>query len=368
MIVKRKSASGLRYTARVYAGTDVNGKQITRNGPTRDTLAKAKEDELELLRLVERRYITSNTAKIVYFLDAAEAFTGSKKYKEYSDRTIEDFNYWMRREIVPVFGKAKLSSIKTNIIERWVEDMDERLSPSTWRKPYNFVKNILTYARRQGYMTFDPFYDAELPASTTRGKALATAKELPVWKPEQIQNFLSYIKELNDFCYPMYVLSFSLGLRPGEVCGLKIRDIGDNSLYIRQGLGRGGSETSLKTEGSHRVLPISEEVRSLLLTVAGKRDPSDYLFYNLKHHPVLPDVYSGRFRDHVARYNETHEEKLPVMPLYNARHSWSTNAKYIYNIDPAIRAAIMGHTSISTSDENYTKVSNEMLESKIAWY
>ena len=368
MITKRKSSSGMRYSARVYVGVDANGTRLYRYGPTRDTKAKALEDEVELQRQADRRYITANTFKAVYFEDGVTAFRESQKYRSYTERTIKDFNYWLGKELIPVFGRTKLASINTSIIERWVADMNSRMKPSTWAKPKNFMQQILIYAKKQGAITYNPFDGADLPVATVHGRALSTATELVVWTPEQIRSFLDYVKERKDYTYPMLLLSFSLGLRPGEVCGIKIRDIGEDTISISQGMDRNHLETNLKTVASHRVLPISPAIRKVLMKTAGKRSKDLYLFKGIKGGDVCPDVYGKRFKKLLTAYNESHKEQLPEMPLYNARHSWSTNAKYVYGIDPAVRAAMMGHTSISTSDENYTKVTKSQIENQMVWY
>lgn len=274
----------------------------------------------------------------------------------------------MDKELKDVFGHARLSAIKTNIIERWVDDMDDRMKPATWVKPFGFMKNIILYAKRNGGLTFNPFEGIETPALQQKGKALRTDEELVVWDPEQIKSFLSFVKAKNDYLYPMLLLSFSLALRPGEVCGLKVKDIGPDYLRISQGLSRDGDETNLKTLASHRTLPISSDIHSLLVALTYKSKPTDYVFYNLKKNPVTPDVYGKRFKKMLKMYNKENKVQLPDMPLYKARHSWSTNAKFVYGMDPAIRAAMMGHTSINTSDENYTKVSREKIAQEMVWY
>lgn len=250
------------------------------------------------------------------------------------------------------------------VLEAWLEEMSAKWSRSTYSKPWNIVKTVLKYCRKREYILTDPTEGVEMPTKASHGKALASAKDLPVWTPDQITAFMSWDKVKTDYTFPMLRLSFEYGLRPGEVCGIKVKDVTLKKITISQGFSATRQQTDLKTESSHRDLPISSDIY-VLLSRYTRKDPDEYLFKNTSGNTVAPDTYSKRFQKLLKEYNETHGEKLPQMPLYNARHSWSTNAKYVYHIDPAVRASVLGHTTIDTSDENYTKITIEEISRQI---
>ena len=63
----------------------------------------------------------------------------------------------------------------------------------------------------------------------------------------------------------MLCISLILGSRPGEICGLKDNALRDSpfSLVFDEGLNKYGQDTTLKTDGSHRELPIPEALYRL---------------------------------------------------------------------------------------------------------
>lgn len=68
--------------------------------------------------------------------------------------------------------------------------------------------------------------------------------------------------------YDMLILSFTLGIRPSEICGISESDVMQNGiLCLNRGYDRYGSTSDLKTESSHRSLELTE----LLLKLINKR-------------------------------------------------------------------------------------------------
>ena len=90
-----------------------------------------------------------------------------------------------------------------------------------------------------------------------------------------------------------------------------------------------------------------------------------HLFRHETGAPIRPDVYSKAFSGLLKRYNDEQEVPLPEIPLYNARHSWATNARGVYAMDSQIIAAIMGHSSVNTSIENYINVTEDRIKQEL---
>lgn len=363
MIEKRKTKSGVKYYARVFAYRDKDGKQHNLNGKARDTIREAKKDEAELLVLAQVQK-QSNGDIPVTFSDLVDRYKESKKYKEYAERTKEDWEYTLKSEIIPVLGKVKLKDMNAIVLEIWLESMADRWCKQTFMKYYNEVRTMLKYARKFDWILTDPTEGVDIPAEDEIRKRANAEKKKNIWTDDQITDFMTYRPVMEDIIYPMLILSFTLGLRVGEVCGLKVKDISLRSIRIEQGLSRTSKHTDLKNEYSHREIPIDEKLSSYLHTFC-KRPQEDYLFYNMKGNPFNPNVYSGRFRDLLKLYNDNHEVKLPHIPLYNARHSWNTNAIFEKNIDPFVRASVMGHKNPDTSAKFYTRVSQDEMRKQL---
>lgn len=363
MIRKRKTKNGNRFTAIVFVNQNEDGTMNRLFGKARETMREAKQDEAELMALAEIQRQTKG-AKPTCYREAIARFKESKKYLDYESRTKEDFEYYEKKELLPVFGDAKLSSVNALVLESWLEDMATHSARATFMKPYNFMKNVIKFCRKHDWILSDPTEGVDIPADDPKRKETNKKKKAGTWTPEQIDAFMSYRPVIEDDIYPMLLLSFHLGLRPGEVCGIKEKDISLRSVRIEQGLSRTNHETKLKTETSHRELPLSKDIAIQLLKYChGNGD--NYIWINQRGNPFTPEVFSDHFRKLLRKYNSTHGEQLPVMPLYNARHSWNTNAIFVQNLDPHVRASVMGHKSPDTSSKHYTRVSQDEMRKQL---
>lgn len=189
-----------------------------------------------------------------------------------------------------------------------------------------------------------------------------------VWNDEIIQYFLNLPRVKNSPYYPMLCISLILGSRPGEVCGLKDNALRDSpfSLVFDEGLNKYGQNTALKTDGSHREIPIPEALYQAIrrhvlwkqLQRLHNRDfaQNHYLFVGPSGNPIKPDQYSRAFRKLVQGHNKQMDEyetihgklpenqrRLPELDLYGCRHSFATNA-LAGGYDPALISSIMGNS------------------------
>ena len=91
-----------------------------------------------------------------------------------------------------------------------------------------------------------------------------------------------------------------------------------------------------------------------------------HLFRHETGAPIRHDVYGRAFKVLLKQYNEAHPyAELPLMPIYNARHSWATNARGEYHLDPEVIAAVMRHGSVNTSFENYVSITEDRLRQQM---
>lgn len=365
--IKNKDGS-IRWMAQVYIGTDADGKRMYQYGERRDRQSDAKNDEFKITQQIERRRVSGRKFKITTFNDALAAFKLSKKYESYATRTKTDFEYYERKCFIPIFGNAKLYNITTAVIERWINEMEKTWSRATWIKPYNFFKAVMQFCAKRGYIQHDPCEAVELTGGRKGSRALSTEKDYTTWSPQQVISFLSWAPVMKDHCYLMIRLAFALALRPGEICGIHATGVLLDHIQTKEGIDRDGNITYLKNDLAHRTLPIDHDLYLALKKLANIRiaRKQKYLFLLPNGNIIRPDVYSNHFRKLMRKYNETFpQHPLPAMPPYNARHTWSTNAKFIYHIDPSIRAAVLGHSSVDTSDRNYTNISTTAIQTEL---
>lgn len=370
-IVKRKTAKGIRYVATVFIGSDANGKKKYKYGPPRERKRDAAKDELTISRELSDAKEKGIPFEDISFTELVGRFRHSRDYEKLTPRTQDDYEYYLERLLLPTLGEMKIRQIRHRHIQALVDSMEKELewSAATIRKPYNQLKNILSFAVKNEYLEYSPCTDVDLPKIISKRY---DADKPCTWTPEQIRNFLTWEPVVKSKYYAMLLISFTCAARPGEVCGMTIDSLDGDYIVLSEGLDNKGRITQLKNEYAHRRLyagpKIMKAIRFNLLwqlecqLMFGNEYIEDrHLFRHENGAPIRPDVYAKSFTKLLKEYNQEHPP-LPIIPLYKARTSWATNARGEYELDPEIIAAVMGHSTIKTSFENYIKISPERLK------
>lgn len=291
----------------------------------------------------------------------ASLWLEASKPPVYADATWRIYKEFYDRYIADVFGDRPVNKVSAVLIQRYVNLIKEKYSPETVNKCITILTNIFSFA-------IDPL--KEITANPVAGiKRMKVPKlKREVWNDEIIQYFLNLPRVKNSPYYPMLCISLILGSRPGEVCGLKDNALRDSpfSLVFDEGLNKYGQNTALKTDGSHREIPIPEALYQAIwrhvlwkqLQRLHNRDfaQNRYLFVGPSGNPIKPDQYSRAFRKLVQGHNKQMDEyetihrrlpenqrRLPELDLYGCRHSFATNA-LAGGYDPALISSIMGNS------------------------
>lgn len=159
------------------------------------------------------------------------------------------------------------------------------------------------------------------------------------------------------------MLSLLLGLREGEICGLKWSDIDlDNKvIHISRIISRVKSFdtknktkviiTTPKTENSVRTLPIPEKIYNQLSSLKLKRKDDDFILTGNK-----------KFMDPRTYYNHYKKILNDIGSLdytyHDLRHTFATNCNEL-GIDPKTLMELLGHSNISTTLNIYVHSSLE---------
>lgn len=291
----------------------------------------------------------------------ASLWLEASKPPVYADATWRIYKEFYDRYIADVFGDRPVNKVSAVHVQRYVNLIKEKYSPETVNKCITILTNIFSFA-------IDPL--KEITANPVAGiKRMKVPKlKREVWNDEIIQYFLNLPRVKNSPYYPMLCISLILGSRPGEVCGLKDNALRDSpfSLVFDEGLNKYGQNTALKTDGSHREIPIPEALYQAIrrhvlwkqLQRLHNRDfaQNRYLFVGPSGNPIKPDQYSRAFRKLVQGHNKQMDEyetihrrlpenqrRLPELDLYGCRHSFATNA-LAGGYDPALISSIMGNS------------------------
>jgi integrase len=172
--------------------------------------------------------------------------------------------------------------------------------------------------------------------------------------------------------YALFVLVTATGMRPGEIFGLRWRDVdvSTGEIQLQRNLQRVDGVTfskDPKSESGRRHIMIRGMALEALRAHKSRQEVEktvlanqwettrDLVFCTLKGRPLIStNVVVGVFKPALRRAG------LPDMRFYDLRHSAAT-ALFEEGVHPSLVAALLGHSSITLTLGTYTHVLPHML-------
>jgi len=235
------------------------------------------------------------------------------------------------RVLEPSFGSKRLDEISADEIERYKQTRMERgLSPCTVNRELACLRRILLFAVRLDVLATTPFVAHKV-------------KFLRENRRERILSFEEERKYLAAASQPLHdvaVLMLEVGLRPGEVCGIRREDVhlfaASPFLHIPAG----------KTANAVRDVPLTERAQEVLRCRLA----------DVKGGFLFP-LRIGNGHDEGRPMNElepAHARALkesgirPPFRIYDMRHTYGTRAVE-GGTDPLTLMRLMGHADLKTT-------------------
>jgi integrase len=263
--ITRHKKSGL-YMARYTVQTPTGSKRKTLYGKTRrevdEKLTKAKADRDGGL------VFDADNMKVGEYL---ERWLVDSVRDTVRSTTFERYEQVVRLHIRPVLGKLKLKNLSpAHVRGLYREKLDAGLSPRT----VQYVHVTLHKALKQAIM------DGLIPRNATEAvkPPQVRREEMQPLSPEQVKVLLEAAR--GERLEALYVLAVTMGLRQGELLGLKWEDVDleARTLQVRRTLttAKGGPVLSTpKTKGSRRSVKLTqsavEALRSHLQRQLGEK-------------------------------------------------------------------------------------------------
>jgi integrase len=209
----------------------------------------------------------------------------------------------------------------------------------TYNNILTFLKSMLTWGVRVGYLATNPAADEE--------RATLERHEMDFLTPEEIRRVIAHSRE--PYATLVYLAIFT-GLRRGELLALQWGDVDWNrrKLRVRRTLYR-GTFTRPKTPNAVRDVDLSPRTVETLRLCQVMYPPlaSDLIFRTRGDHPLDPDNLVKRvFRPTLARAG------IRRIRFHDLRHTYATllinqgaNIKYI--------SKQMGHASVQITLDRY---------------
>jgi integrase len=193
------------------------------------------------------------------------------------------------------------------------------------------------------------------PAAAVR-LAPARPRRMAAWTADQARRFLASARNDFDSFYAGYVLLLCLGLRRGEVLGLRWDDIDLDTatVHVHRELQRVDGRLVLsetKTLDADAGLPLPP---LCLLALCDQRDRrndvvSGFVISTGSGGPVDPRNFYRSFAHRVAKSG------VPRIPLHGTRHTCASLLVAL-DVHPRVAMQILRHAKIATTMDVYTHV------------
>ncbi|UOY08073.1 site-specific integrase [Muricauda sp. SCSIO 64092] len=251
--------------------------------------------------------------------------------KRYSKNTIESYSSIVK--MARHFFKKPLNRIDETELHKYFYHMVH-----TKKVSYSYQKQIA--------MALKLYYREMF------GKNINLEFLFPSRKPQKLpvviakEDVLKIIEKANNIKHKsMIALTYSAGLRVGELIGLKIRDIDSSRMVIHVKSGKGNKD---------RIVPLSEKILIMLREYYKKFSPKQYLFEGQKG-----GKYSSSSFNKLLKGAANRAKINKQITAHTLRHSYATHLLE-KGTDVRVIQKLLGHNSIKTT-MIYTQVAEPAL-------
>lgn len=276
------------------------------------------------------------------------------RYKELEleETTLYGYRNILNKHVIPYFADKSIQSITLQDIQNYEIEKSKELSSSTLKKHRELLKSIFQDAKRKQIISNNPLELMERQRKTSKKRECMNAAEVA----ELVQSVAG-----TDLEVPVVLASY-LGLRRGEVLGLRWEDIDFEKgiLHVCNTRTKAGAtliEKQPKTEKSNRsfLMPLPV-VTALQKAQARKHEMLEsknfyvdcgYVVTKKNGMAFSPNYLSESFHNHVKKTG------MKLIRYHDLRHSFASIANAAGTSMMEISSA-MGHSNLGVTSSIYT--------------
>lgn len=333
-----------------YKSSDGNYKYKSIYGKS---YCEVQERMKDVIAQLEKNYqsienkISIETKTDIFFNEVAEKWLDQiREIRKYS--TYIKYSKLYESHIKNAMDKAKISDISNNFINVNIFNASckKNISASTKQSIIFIINQILHYASE--------YYDC--PEIKLSNKYMREHnKRIEIINHSEQALLLRYLSQDIDLSKAGIILCISTGLRLGEICSLKWKDIDLEQMiiHISRTVQRiasldTGAKTSLmitspKSIFSLREIPISKEIKALLNQMS-QMQTGPYVLGGDK--PLEPRTYQNRFKKYLR------DVKIKEYNFHAIRHTFATNC-IDSGMDIKSLSEILGHCDVRITLNRY---------------
>ncbi|MEU4079715.1 site-specific integrase [Streptomyces venezuelae] len=268
--------------------------------------------------------------------------------------TYDKYEAHVRLYLSPMLGTKRLESLSVPDVRRFLLQLEKKTTAATAKESHRVLRTALSAACREELIVRNVAKLVEPPRAAVR--------DLSPWSLDETLDFLAAARR--DPLYAAFVLAIAMGLRRGEIVGLRWNDIDleNRVLLVRQQVQRRrGVLYNDETKGRRsRAIPLPamclaplrwHRMRQMATYEAAGMgwSTTGYVFATRTGRPVEPRNVHRSF----VRVSEA--AGLRPIRLHDARHGCATLLTAA-GVAPRVVMEILGHSQISLTMDVYTHV------------
>jgi len=249
---------------------------------------------------------------------------------ELSYSTYHSYKSYIDIHIVPFLGKFDVREIRFNDLEEFKDKLPKTLKLKTKRNILNALHAAMRWMWQKGFINEMP------PFPVIKGNDATPRIAL------EIENQYEALNKIPPMHRDLYEFEFETGLRPGETCALKIKDIDLDAMTVR--VQRTFTMNRLREsdkEGHRKAIPLSIRAFEIIKNRIQGRFPEDWIFIN----PVTGRYYTV---DRLSQYWKKYTG-LMCTHYEGSRHSFCTQISEV--ADSAAAQDLMRHADRRSTDK-----------------
>ena len=282
--------------------------------------------------------------------------------------TVYGYKQIIKNHIEPILGSTLMQKVTVDQVQRYYADRLKHLAPNTVLKHHALLKTAFDVAVKQDVIAKSPIDRVQTPKRTHR--------EITPYNAEQLSELL--YEALYSKLGLVVVLAAYLGLRRGEILGLKWEDVDfvGRTISIKRTRTSAGSEVISKTPktfSSNRLVYMPDRVWEEM-DLAERRNAKNrlehghdfnkegYVIVDKNGKPYRPNYISELFTKVVT------EKGFPKLTLHGLRHTFVSLANAQGHTMHDI-SKMAGHSRIDTTSRLYTHMfekANETIATSVS--
>lgn len=280
--------------------------------------------------------------------------------------TLSGYQVLLRRQIAPFLGSLSIDDVTPDMVQEWLNELSNSYNPITVKKAFILFKSAMTQAVERDILSKNPTRTVNPP-------------KLPSSKPnaltEQERATVIGLLSTPNLSAEMLGVKIALytGLREGEICGLKWKNVNLEActIYVEETIGRDNNGYYVKdpkTGGSKRTVYFPKDLCNNLRSrhVDAKRDSlikdtpftnDCYVLCNVGESFMRPKRLWRKWRS-IAEALELMGTQNKRPTFHDLRHSYATTA-IASGIDIKTVSSSMGHANAAMTLNIYASVDPE---------